>query len=45
MCAIRRDDSLKEQGKHTCQGTRADYEVDQTGYFRLELFGEYLVFG
>jgi hypothetical protein len=40
---LRRNYSLKERRRHTCQGTRANYEVDQMDYFRLELFGEYLV--
>ena len=40
---LRRNYSLREQSQHTCQGARANYEVDQMDYFRLELFGEYLV--
>ena len=39
------DATRKEQRRRTCQGTRANYEIDQTDYFRLELFGEYLVLG
>jgi hypothetical protein len=44
MYSLRRDNSLKEQYKHACQGARADDEVDQTGYSRLELFRECLIF-
>ena len=44
MYLLRRDKCLKEQSKHTCQGTRTDYEVDQMGHFRLQSFREYLLF-
>ena len=44
MHSLRCNNTLNERNKYTGQGTRADYEVDQMGHFRLELFGEYRIF-
>ena len=44
MCPLSRGNFLKERSQRTCQSTGANYEVDQMGYFRLQLFREYLFF-